>query len=167
VTSLLDNTKNSERLETSCVFRLAILCIVLILLSGCVDGIPSVEECNTIVVDMPHGMWRIHVYPNGSGTYGYGALPQIGLIETGTFDFQALHADLSTKVVSERNVQAEIHGTVQFCVQDDGCGELWYFYDREMAAQLFDLAYQNRAGSVFGDGYDTETIDQFWNQRDF
>ena len=81
--------------------------------------------------------------------------------------FHAIYTDLSTKHARERDIPQEMHGTVQFCVKVEECERLWFFYDRELAAELFDLVYQNRVGSVFGDEFDVPTIDQFWSLRDF
>jgi hypothetical protein len=39
-----------------------------------------------LTIDMPHGWWRIHIRPDGSGTLNFAALPQTGRFPAGTFD---------------------------------------------------------------------------------
>jgi hypothetical protein len=131
------------------------------------DRIPSVGECEAIVVDMPHGEWRIHVAPDGSGRYAYGALPAYGRFGAGTFDFRQLHATLVARVSAERELLERPYGTVQFCVGGGECGDLWFFSDRQLAAELFDAAYRSReAPRAEWEREMLETVNRFWDRRE-
>lgn len=150
---------------TRCVI-LSTLCLLLPL-SGCIGlAIPPASRLDTIIVDMPHGAWRLHLYPDGSGAYSFGALPELGGIPAETFDFYEQYDELSGRITDDREPGRE-YGTVQFCVEGRGCGELFYLYDREYADELFDRAFANRSGRPARGGLgDTEVIDQMWRQRD-
>jgi hypothetical protein len=134
--------------------------------SSRVHNVPSADDCELLIVDMPHGEWRIHVHPDGSGVYAYGALPALGRIEVESFDFTDVHARLASTVSNERQQSAAGYGTVQFCIARGDCGPLWYFYDRELAAELFDSAWANRSTPSSGIERETlETVNRIWSER--
>jgi hypothetical protein len=142
------------------------------LILGCValalacSGVPPAGKCDAIILDMPHGEWRIHVHPDGSGLYTYGALPALGRIEPGTFDFADIHARLAASVSAERRQQAHEYGAVQFCVASGDCEPLWYFHDRDLADALFDTAWAHRsAPSTELEREMLETLDRMWAER--
>ncbi|MDH3455372.1 MAG: hypothetical protein OER90_00905 [Gemmatimonadota bacterium] len=144
-------------------YALSLGCVALALACG---GVPPVGKCDAIILDMPHGEWRIHVHPDGSGLYAYGALPQLGRIEPGTFDFAEMHAQLADRVTAERQLTGAPEGTVHFCVGGPTCDPLWYFYDPEFADSLFDLAWAHRsAPSNELEQQDFEGINRIWAER--
>lgn len=141
--------------------------LMLTLLPACAPvRLPPPTSLDSIIIDMPHGGWRIHVFPDGSGGYSFGALPELGEIEADTFDFNELYLQLAARVTDERDPTAS-PGTVQFCVEGEGCGELLYFYDQAFVDELFDEAYAHRTGqSLFGGPSGIETIDRLWQERE-
>jgi hypothetical protein len=125
-------------------FQLSLLFSMTVLIASC-SGIPALEACDSIVLDMPHGGRRIAVELDGSGTYSYGALPAFGTFEAGTFVFEELYNEL--RAVAERRPRetAEACGTVQFLTDRGSGGELFFVYDRELLAGLLNTAFANRA----------------------
>jgi hypothetical protein len=125
------------------VFWMSILCASSILLVSCA-GIPAIEACDSIVLDMPHGGRWIVVETDGSGTYSYGALPAFGAFPTGTFVFEELYNEL--RAVAERKPRdtAETYGTVQFLTDRGSSGDLFFVYDRDLLVGLLNTAFANR-----------------------
>lgn len=142
-----------------------LLCCAIAAVIACTGGVPNVGDCTLLIVDMPHGEWRIHVRRDGSGTYGYGALPATGRFDA-AFDFPELHAQLASTVTRAPRESGDPYGTAQFCVAPGECEPLWYFYDRELAAELFDSAWAHRsAPSNELEERAFQSIDRFWAQR--
>lgn len=124
------------------------------------------ERCDAIVMDMPHGAWRIHVHPDGSGRYAYGALPTMGRIAAGTFEFEEVRRRLRRSARGERRGTDEPYGTVQFCPRAGSGERLWYFYDQELAGDLFDLAFESREGTVLEiERERLMQLDRIWAER--
>lgn len=140
--------------------------LLLVVLSACAPvRLPPPSSLDSIIIDMPHGWWRLHVFPDGSAGYSFGALPEVGQVAQDTFDFEALYLELSARVMAQRE-PTETYGTVQFCVEGDGCGDLLYFYDQAYAEALFDEAFANRTGqSLLGGPGGPENIDRLWRER--
>ena len=143
-----------------------LLVVLLPFIAGCGRAaVPSIAVVDSIIIDMPHGWHRIHVFPDGSGAYGFGALPEMGGIADGTFDFDSLHRELAQRVAKERDGFGN-YGTVQFCRDGEGCGDLYYFYDMEFADELFTKAFANRTGKLHPPvGDNLEVIDRIWKER--
>ncbi len=130
------------------VFWLSSLCASSILLVSC-TGIPPIEACDWIVMDMPHGGRRIAVEPDGSGTYTYGALPVFGSFPAGTFAFEELYHEL--RAVAERRPRetSETCGTVQFLTDWESSGDLFFVYDHDLLVDLLNTAFTNRMEPTF------------------
>ena len=142
---------------------LSLSCVALAL--AC-SGVPPAGKCEAIILDMPHGEWRIYVHPDGSGLYGYGALPQLGRIEPRTFDFLELHAQLAARITAERQHTGAPEGAAHFCVDGPTCDPLWYFHDPEFADSLFDLAWAHQSPpSSEMEQQVFENINRMWAER--
>lgn len=142
--------------------------LALVLLVSCSGlWIPPASAVDTIVVDMPHGWWRVSIHSDGSANYGFGALAQTGAVARGTFDFESLHADLAPRITREIEPKVEEYGTVQFCVDGEGCGDLWYLTDRSFANEVLDRAFENRIETEAGFGLgSSENSDAMWRERE-
>ncbi|HSG80852.1 MAG TPA: thermonuclease family protein, partial [Gemmatimonadota bacterium] len=138
--------------------------VIVLLGAGCRD-VPPAPRSELIIMDMPHGGQRIHVRPDGSGWYTYGALPAFGRFPMGTFDFGEVHAGLAGLVQRDRRDIGGEFGTVEFCSGAGDCGDLLYFYDREYADSLFGIAYRNRLPPRVGvEAAGLQTLDRMWRR---
>lgn len=124
-------------------FWLSFLFASSILFASCV-GIPAIEACDSIVLDMPHGGRRIMVEPDGSGTYSYGALPAFRVFGAGTFVFEELYNELRDTAERRPRDTAETYGTVQFINGRKSGGDLFFVYDRELLEGFLVTAFTNR-----------------------
>ena len=142
--------------------RVSFLFAFAVLIAAC-GGLPSVEECNLLVVDYPHGGRRIMVEPDGSGRYAYGALPALGNFKPGTFDFEEVYARLNSVAERNRRESTEEFGTVQ-CLTDGESESILYFsYDRDVLIGLLAVAFENRVEQKGSEGGDAlQTLHELW-----
>ena len=152
--------------QTSRISVVALAGLFTLILSSCTAPfLPRVADVDTIIVDMPPGWYRIQIYPDGSGAYGFGALPEMGSIHRGTFDFEKIFKDISTDL-SGGNENLEAAVTIQFCVDGDGCGPLYYLEDSEYAERLLQRGFSQRTGeSRLGPAMSIENLDRMWLER--
>jgi len=121
--------------------------------------------CGEIVLDMPHGWWRVNVKPDGSGNFMFGALPYSGEFASETIDHKKLCSDLHEIATESKEKLGAPIGTVQYA-QDSNSDFVWYFSDWDMASNLFKRAWENKnKPSNAIEKKNLEALAKFWENR--
>ena len=122
--------------------------------------------CKEIVLDMPHGWWRVNVNPDGSGKIMFGALPFYGTFVSGAIDHQKLCSDIQEIATENKEKLSEPIGTVQFDPNGKS-GHVWYFNNWDMASDLFDRAWDNKKKATNDiEKQHLKALAKFWEKRE-
>lgn len=107
------------------------------------ENIPELKRCTSIVLRTSEGWWLV-VNTDGSGAYGFGALPERIQVKKGAFDFRQIYTETRTASVEKRNNAEVPFITVSFYVTSSSSAREYYLSQGgQLLARLFPVARDN------------------------
>lgn len=128
---------------------------------------PAMDECDTISFRMSEGWW-VNVEHDGSGAYGFGALPDRISLKPSSFDFETIYR-WAKNHLDEQKPHAELPSITVSCyrrMQENGV--TFHITDRPWVLDLFRMARAN-AVKPKNEAEDRQhkKIDHFWEKSSF
>lgn len=105
-------------------------------------GIPTIDECRAVTIRTSQGWW-LTVEPDGSGRYGFGALPAWIRVNERPFDFRNIYQETKQAIAEQRKNAGEAYVAVTFTGAGDRSGLEYYLLDQAQVPVWFRTAREN------------------------
>lgn len=106
------------------------------------DGIPTINECRAVTIRTSQGWW-LTIEPDGSGRYGFGALPAWVRVRERSFDFRQIYQATKQAIAGQRMNAEESYVAVTYFGAGDRSGREYYLLDQAQVPVWFRTAREN------------------------
>jgi hypothetical protein len=126
---------------------------------------PSIDECEGITLRASQRWW-LQVRVDGSGAYGFGALPARVAVRERTFDFKQIYQDSKYAVVEQRQDAEASYVAVSCHEKGSSAAREFYLLDQVPALVLLHKARKNsmKPGNEIEERQKKQ-IDDFWKRN--
>ncbi|MHC4123613.1 MAG: hypothetical protein ACYSSI_08585, partial [Planctomycetota bacterium] len=100
-------------------------------------------QYNRLSILTPTGWW-LHINPDGSGDCGFGSFISSFFFPSGTFRFDEIRKELSSKIFKGGNISE--HYAISFVKKGSKSNVAVYTEDEALVRKIFELAHKNRMG---------------------
>ena len=148
-----------------CFIGLSIVFSVCLYWPACAEDMPGMEECTSIGLRSSEGWW-LRINNDGSGSYGFGALPARVEIKKDTFRFEQVYTETRKAFARKpKNAEKPYMAVTYWRAGSSSAREYCLAENRQLLAKLFLTARDNALPpSNEIEKHSNDQIESFWQR---